>query len=52
MLIRNLPKSELLKTFATYMKDIIESGTNFEGKHLIKIIKDIGWNKMTNKEIR
>ena len=51
MIIRDLPKTEVLSQFANYMKSVIENGINFESKHFIYIIKDIGVNKMTQEEI-
>eukprot|EP00826_Nyctotherus_ovalis_P061758 TRINITY_DN8824_c0_g1_i2.p1 TRINITY_DN8824_c0_g1~~TRINITY_DN8824_c0_g1_i2.p1 ORF type:complete len:135 (+),score=28.64 TRINITY_DN8824_c0_g1_i2:223-627(+) len=52
MLVKNLPKSEILRKFAMHVKGVIELGGKFEANHLIRIIEEIGLSDMTAQEER
>ena len=52
MLIQRLPKTENLRLFADYMKNVIENGVIFTKDHLMFIIKEISIDRMSKQEIR
>ncbi len=41
MILRNVPKSDAVQTFAGYMKSVIESGESFGNTHLMYILSEI-----------
>ena len=52
MILQKLPKSDIVRIFADYMKNVIENGEVFSAKHLLFIVKEIQPERMSTQELK